>query len=91
MTVKSSISLTDDQFAFAKALVEAGQYPSLSAVLQQGIEVLRQRQDDALLERQALRALLDARRSAQTVSAVAFDDRLEEMLAAKLRAHGLDT
>ena len=91
MTVKSSISLTDDQFAFAKALVDAGQYPSLSAVLQQGIEVLRQRQDDALLERQALRALLDARRSAQTVSAEAFDDRLEEMLAAKLRAHGLDT
>ena len=91
MTVKSSISLTDDQFAFAKALVEAGQYPSLSAVLQQGIEVLRQRQDDALLERQALRALLDARRSAQTVSADAFDDRLEKMLATKLRAHGLDT
>ena len=24
MTVKSSISLTDDQFAFAKALVDAG-------------------------------------------------------------------
>lgn len=91
MTVKSSISLTDDQFAFAKALVDAGQYPSLSAVLQQGIEVLRQRQDDALLERQALRALLDARRSAQTVSADAFDDRLEKMLATKLRAHGLDT
>ena len=91
MTVKSSISLTDDQFAFAKALVDAGQYPSLSAVLQQGIEVLRQRQDDALLERQALRALLDARRSAQTVSAEAFDDRLEKMLATKLRAHGLDT
>ena len=33
MTVKSSISLTDDQHAFAKELVEARRYSSLSAVL----------------------------------------------------------
>lgn len=91
MTVKSSISLSDDQFAFAKSMVESGQYPSVSAVLQQGIEVLRQRQEDAMLERQALRALLDTRRNSATVPARDFDTRLEEMLAAKLRAHGLDT
>ena len=43
MTVKSSISLTDEQHSFAKELVEAGRYSSLSAVLQQGIDLLRQR------------------------------------------------
>ena len=43
VTVKSSISLTDEQHAFARALVEAGRYSSLSAVLQQGVDLLRQR------------------------------------------------
>ena len=38
MTVKSSISLTDEQHAFARALVEAGRYASLSAVLQRGVD-----------------------------------------------------
>ena len=45
MTVKSSISLTDEQHAFARALVEAGRYASLSAVLQHGLDLLRQRTD----------------------------------------------
>lgn len=43
MTVKSSISLTDDQHAFAKTLVDAGRFASVSAVLQQGVELLRLR------------------------------------------------
>ncbi len=30
MTAKTSISLTDDQQAYARSLVESGQYPSLS-------------------------------------------------------------
>ena len=38
-----SRSLTDEQHAFATALVEAGRYSSLSAVLQQGVDLLRQR------------------------------------------------
>jgi hypothetical protein len=32
LTAKASISLTDDQDAFARSLVESGQSPSLSAV-----------------------------------------------------------
>ena len=43
MAVNSSISLTDEQHRFAKKLVEAGCYSSVSAVLQQGIDLLRQR------------------------------------------------
>ena len=40
MTVKTSISLTDSQEAFARNLVERGRYPSLSAVLQHGLETV---------------------------------------------------
>ena len=35
MVVKSSVSLREDQHAFAKALVDAGRFSSVSAVLQQ--------------------------------------------------------
>ncbi|MCY3794216.1 MAG: type II toxin-antitoxin system ParD family antitoxin [Gammaproteobacteria bacterium] len=56
MAVKSSISLTDEQHTIARALVEAGHYASLNAIL------LRQRVDDAEeLETVALRELLSRR------------------------------
>ena len=41
VTIKSSISLTDEQYAFARALVEVGRCASPSAVLQQGVDLLR--------------------------------------------------
>lgn len=69
MTVKSSISLRDDQHAFAKALVDDGRFPSVSAVVQQGLDLLRQRDEDARLERAALRQLLLQRADGPFVSA----------------------
>lgn len=68
MTVKSSISLRDDQHAFAKALVEDGRFPSVSAVVQQGLDLLRQQDEDARLERAALRQLLLQRAGGPFVS-----------------------
>lgn len=58
MTVKSSISLREDQHAFAKALVDDGRFSSVSAVVQQGLDLLRRQDEDARLERAALRQLL---------------------------------
>ena len=69
MTVKSSISLTDEQHAFARTLVEAGRYASLSAVLQRGIDLLQQRVDAEELETAALRELLSRRREGEFVDA----------------------
>lgn len=89
MTVKSSISLTDDQHAFAKALVDSGRFPSLSAVLQRGVELLRQQVDDAALERLALAELLAQRRSGAFVSGAEMDDRLARMLDRKRQAHAV--
>src|SRR3546814_14120169 len=63
MTVKTSISLTDDQEAYARGLVEAGQYPSLSAILQRGLEMLRRDNEMRDAEIAALRSLIDQRRA----------------------------
>ncbi len=89
MTVKSSISLTDEQHAFAKTLVEAGRYASLSAVLQRGIDLLQQRTDAEELETMALRELLSRRRKGEFVRGERMDERLVGLIADKRRAHGL--
>jgi antitoxin ParD1/3/4 len=54
VTVKSSISLTDDQHSFVKTLVDSGRFPSVSAVLRQGVELLREKMEDDALEGAAL-------------------------------------
>jgi len=61
MTIKSSISLRDDQHAFARALVEQGRFPSLSSVVQHGLDLLREQAADAEADRTALRVLLTER------------------------------
>ena len=91
MSVKSSVSLTDEQYAFARALVEAGRYSSLSAVLQQGVDLLRRRIDAEELESAALRELLSRRRTGAFVGARAMDRRLATVIAAKRREHGLSS
>lgn len=89
MTVKSSISLTDDQHSFAKALVDAGRFPSVSAVLQQGVELLRRQMGDEALERAALAEVIAQRRSGKFVSGSKMDDRLTRMLTRKRQAHAV--
>ncbi len=89
MNVKSSISLTDEQHSFAKELVEAGRYSSVSAMLQQGIELLRQRLQDDDLHRTALKALLDHRSAGQFVSGAQMDKTIARMITEKRRAHAV--
>ena len=89
MTVKSSISLTDEQHSFARELVEAGRYSSVSAVLQQGIDLLRQRMQDEDLQRAALKALLDQRAAGAFVSGAQMDKAIARMVAEKRRANAV--
>lgn len=89
MTVKSSISLTDEQHAFARMLVEEGRYASLSAVLQQGIDLLRRRTDAEEADVAALRELLARRRRGEFVTGQRMDERLANMIAGKRREHGV--
>ncbi|MEE3044247.1 MAG: type II toxin-antitoxin system ParD family antitoxin [Pseudomonadota bacterium] len=89
MTVKSSISLTDSQDAFARELVKQGKYPSVSAVLQQGLELLRSKSDAENLELEALRQLLSARRNATFVSDADMADRIASLADKKRARHDL--
>ena len=87
MAVKSSISLADEQDRFAKALVDAGRYSDVSAVLQQGVDMLRQRMQDDDLQRPALKSLLDQRNAGAFVSGAQMDRTIARMVAEKRRAH----
>lgn len=89
MTVKSSISLTDDQHSFAKTLVEAGRFQSVSAVLQQGVELLRLQMESDAQERAALTEVLSQRRVGKFISATKMDDRLDRMLTRKRKTHAI--
>jgi antitoxin ParD1/3/4 len=83
MTIKSSVSLRDDQHAFAKALVEGGRFSSVSAVVQQGLDLLRQQDADAQLDRAALRALLAERSAGPFISGSDLRARLETRRSAR--------
>ena len=81
MVIKSSISLRNDQHAFARALVDSGRFPSMSAVVQQGLDLLRQQDADAQADRAALQALLLQRANGPFLTA----DQLRAKLATQRR------
>jgi antitoxin ParD1/3/4 len=87
MTVKTSILLTDDQHAFAKRLVESRRFRSLSAVLQQGIALVREKMEHEAVELDALSQILGNRRSGSFLPGTKLDSRLSRMIAKKRRAH----
>ena len=89
MSVKSSISLTDQQAAFARQLVERGRYSSLSAVMQHGLDLLRQQTERQDAETEALRLLIEQRWGGEFIADHEMKDRLSEMAERKRREHGL--
>ena len=89
MTFKTSISLTDDQEAYARGLVENGQYSSLSAVLQRGLDMLRQENDLHEAELEALRTLIDRRRQGPFVDLDQGEADTRAMLERKRKARDL--
>lgn len=90
MIVKSSISLTDSQDAFARTLVKEGRYSSLSAVVQQGLDLLRQKNEAEQAETEALKALLTERARGPFIGSKEFRGRIDDMLATRQRAYGLE-
>lgn len=86
MTAKTSISLTDEQELYARALVASGQFPSLSAVLQRGLEMLRQDNEMRDAELQALRSVIDQRRAGAFVDLDAGEAETRAMLEGKRKA-----
>ena len=91
MSVKSSNSLTDQQDAFARSLVESGRYSSMSSVLQQGLELLRQKTETETVETAALRELVQRRVKGPMISTTEMESRLEAMIERKRRAVRVDS
>jgi len=83
MTVKVSISLTDDQEAYARGLVDSGYYPSLSAVLQRGLDMLRRDHEMRDAEHRSLRSLIDQRRAGRFIDLDEGEAATRALLALK--------
>ena len=89
MSVKASVSITEQQVDFARSLVAEGQYASLSAVVQRGLDLLRSQAEREAIELAALRAFFEARSKGDFIPAEEGRARTEAMIAGKRRAHGL--
>ncbi|KJF71104.1 MULTISPECIES: type II toxin-antitoxin system ParD family antitoxin [Rhizobium/Agrobacterium group] len=89
MSVKASVSISDQQDIFARRLVEEGRYASLSAVVQRGLELLRQETELKDAELAALRDLLTERGQGKFISVEDGKDRTAAMIAAKKASYGL--
>lgn len=83
MSGELSISLTDQQDAFARSLVESGRYSSLSSVLQQGLDLLRQKVEAETVETEALRELLQRRLNGSMISKTEMESRIDTMIERK--------
>lgn len=89
MSVKASVSLSEQQDEFARSLVARGEYASVSAVVQRGLELLRRETEREAAELEALRAFFGSRAEGSFVPAEDGGDRTRAMLDRKRRAHGL--
>ncbi len=89
MSVKASISLSESQDAFARDLVAQGRFASVSAVMQQGLELLRAETEARAAETEALRALLDDRRTGPFSDMDEMRQGTRAMLARKKAQYGL--
>ncbi|KAA0689178.1 type II toxin-antitoxin system ParD family antitoxin [Neorhizobium sp. P12A] len=89
MSVKASISISDRQESFARKLVENGRFASLSAVVQHGLELVREETQLKEAELAALRNLLSDRQAGEFLTIEESQSRIEEMLSAKKAAYGL--
>ena len=63
MSVKASVSISDQQDSFARKLVEDGRFASLSAVVQRGLELVREETELKDAELAVLQNLLADRRA----------------------------
>lgn len=89
MSVKASVSISDQQEMFARRLVEEGRYSSLSAVVQRGLELVREETELKDAELDALKALIAERRAGEFASIAEGRERTKALMAAKRARHDL--
>lgn len=90
MSVKASVSISEQQDAYVRDLVNQGRFSSVSAVVQQGLDLLRKQEEIELIEAEALKILLEERQAGQFLSSSDFAQRTDDMIARKRQDLGLD-
>ena len=76
MTVKPTISLTDQAHEFARSLVDQGKFASLSAVVQHGLQLIKREEEEHHVRIDAIRADLDRRAETPSMSTKEMDEQL---------------
>ncbi|GES41102.1 hypothetical protein RsS62_03540 [Rhizobium dioscoreae] len=89
MSVKVSVSISDQQDVFARKLVEEGRFSSLSAVVQHGLELVRQEAVLRAAELAALKALISERQVGDFLTLEEGRRRTQELISSKKASHGL--
>ena len=83
MSVKASVSSSRQQDLFARKLVEEGRFASLSAVIQRGLELLREETEIKDAELAALKALIYDRMNGEFLTTEESNKQIEAMVARK--------
>lgn len=89
MAVKASVSISEQQDEYARRLVEDGRYSSLSAVVQRGLELVREETEMKDAELSAMRALIAEREDGEFLSRKESRQHLEEIIAETKKSYGL--
>lgn len=90
MTVKPTVSLTDEAHAFARSLVERGKFASLSAVIQHGLRLVEREEEEHRARLDAIRADLERRAAQPAIPIEELDARFDEWLDERDRASPVD-
>ena len=89
MSVKASVSISQSQDSFARALVQQGRYSSLSAIVQHGIELVKAEAERREAETAALRVLLAERANGAFIGMKEVGAETDAMFARKRKERGL--
>ncbi|SHI05882.1 ribbon-helix-helix domain-containing protein [Marivita hallyeonensis] len=89
MSVKASVSMSEQQEAFARSLVEEGKFSSVSAVVQHSLDLLKTKTELEEAELNALRSFFADRRDGGFETTDAARSATRDMITRKRRAHGL--
>ncbi len=81
MTVKPTVSLTDQGYALAKSLVESGKFASVSAVLQHGLRLVEREEQSHEARLKTISRDLETRAREPVLSADELDEKVDLMLA----------
>ena len=90
MTIKPTVSLTDEAHEFARSLVESGKFASLSSVVQHGLRLVEREEKEHRARLDAIRTDLDRRAGQTSIGTDDMDDRIAAWRSERDRTNPVD-